>query len=108
MWKQQMPGEILIQRGVGRRDSKIAQLSLRLRPRQIERASSAVWIVVQIRKLDCAFLLLGDERGERNADRRTWRNTNAHTQRKNRIEHGAHRSGELRAFIERFRVSDRP
>ena len=46
MREHQMPRQILIQRGVCWRDPQIPQLRLRLRPRQVEGASSAVRIVV--------------------------------------------------------------
>ena len=57
MREHQVAGEILIQRCIRRRDPQIAQLRLRLRPRQIERAPRAVWIVIEVGELYRALLL---------------------------------------------------
>ena len=65
MRKHQVASKILIQCRVSRRDPEIAQFCLCLRPRQIERATGAVGIVIKISELDGAFLLIGHECRER-------------------------------------------
>src|SRR6267378_3543061 len=78
--EHQMTGEILIQRRVSRRDSKVPQLRLCLRPRQIEGAPRAVRIMIQIGQLNRAFFLFGDERRERYVGRSAGWDAHLHTQ----------------------------
>ncbi len=107
MREHQVSRQILVQRCIGWRDSQIAQLRLCLRPRKIERPPGAVGIVVQIGELDRALFLLGDECRESHVCRASGRNANADPQRENRIQHCAHRSTQLRALVQRRRVSHR-
>ena len=63
------PRELLVQRRVGRRDTQLAELDLRLHPRQVERALRAVRIVVPIRQLQRPLAVRRDERRERHTHR---------------------------------------
>src|SRR5688572_10922662 len=60
----EMTGEFLIQRRVSGAYSQLAQLGLRLRPREVERAACAVWIVIQVRELNRSLPIFRHERGE--------------------------------------------
>ena len=62
---QQVARQLLIERCIRRSDPELTQLRLCMRPRQVERASRAVRIVIQICELDRLLSFVGVERSER-------------------------------------------
>src|SRR5439155_10254471 len=106
--KHQMASEILIQCSISRRDPEIAQFCLRLRPRQIERPTSAVGIVIKISELYRALFVFGDESRERDVGGSTGWDPYSHPEREDWVQPCSSGSSQLRTFIERHRISYRP
>src|SRR5207253_2694883 len=78
MRKHQVASKILIQCRVSRRDPEIAQFCLCLRPRQIERATGAVGIVIKISELYRTLFVFGDESRESDMRGTTGRDPHSH------------------------------
>ena len=63
--EEEVTGEILEDRGVGGCDAKLAQLDLRRRPRQIERALRGMRVIVAVSEREHLLARRRDERRER-------------------------------------------
>ena len=103
---EEVAGQLRVERRVGRRDLEVAQLDLRLRPRQVERALRAVGILVAVGELLGARAIGGHERREGDARALAGRHPDARPQREHGIEDRAHRPREGAVAVEGQRVAD--
>ena len=104
---EEVSGDLLEDRGIGRRDAQLAQLDLGRGPGEVERALRRVRIVIAAGQLEGALPGRRHQGGERHRRGLARLQPHARPQREDRIEDRAGRSRERTVLLQRHRVAHR-